>query len=80
MKQRIQGIIIGTVLAVVLLGGIAYVTVPQATARTVERWEYIQISRNTPDLMQEINRLGNEGWELVLQSDHIGFVFKRRLP
>ena len=40
-----------------------------ATAHTQQRWEYMSISRKTDtDLAQELNSLGQDGWDLVTVS------------
>ena len=89
MKQRIQGVIIGAVLVFVLLGGIFYVATPKAiAAAAIERWEYITVKgsyrSNFSQIIEEANKLGKEGWELVtgtIDESHAGYIFfKRRLP
>jgi len=51
---------------------------------TGDRWEYIRKSRNDFDsideVMEEANRLGREGWELVSVTDGpVIMYFKRKL-
>jgi hypothetical protein len=69
-----------------LFFALSVVSCSEAAAQTsktkYERWEYtnLDVSSNT---LEEANKLGAEGWELVLQSggyNNWRIIFKRRLP
>jgi ATP-dependent Clp protease ATP-binding subunit ClpC len=44
------------------------------------RWEYRVLDASDDDLAAELNKLGQEGWELVLRLDDGRLIFKRPLP
>ena len=76
-------IIIGLLTACLLLivGVIAFAqNVPSGNVR----WEYTSISSTQSNTIQRANRLGQEGWELVMEGDvddnSYNWIFKRRLP
>ena len=72
-------IIIG-VLVVCLLAFVAVMAFSQNSPSV--RWEYTTLMLRPDDsrFIQEMNRLGQEGWELV-STPHFGSqIFKRRLP
>ena len=46
-----------------------------ATVHAQQRWEYMSISRKTETyLAGELNTLGQDGWELVTDSDSSGRI------
>jgi hypothetical protein len=73
--------LIFSVLLVCLLAFVAVMAFSQ-TSQNV-RWEYTYFDSraylNSGAINPELNRLGQEGWELVL-GDNYGCVLKRRLP
>ena len=45
------------------------------------RWEYTTLNTGGNVNLQELNRLGAEGWEFVqLEMNRGSLIFKRRLP
>ena len=84
------------ILAVAVIALFAVVTLQsqQAIGRSVERWEYHFLGfeealglggyrEQRQRLVETLNRLGSEGWELVGVSQFgvgTGLYFKRRLP
>ena len=85
MIKKIRPYLIGAVLAVVLILGMAQVVNPQGA-----RWQYLYLEQqwvkfepidllnNGPRLVQSkvLNDIGNDGWELV-QSGVGGYLFRR---
>ena len=85
MIKKIRPYLIGAVLAVVLILGMAQAVNPQGA-----RWHYLYLEQqwvkfepidsrnNGPRLVQSkvLNDLGNDGWELV-QSGVGGYLFRR---
>ena len=69
---------------VLLLAFAAVFAFAQNVPRNVERWEYSQLRadyNNWNATIQNANRLGAEGWELVLwDPQRDDWIFKRRLP
>ena len=89
MKKAVVFSVLLMVVMVMILGSC---TKAQAQSLGQVRWEYTTIAtveRNrspsylsTQAIIEEANRLGREGWELVssFDADSRGIIFKRRLP
>ncbi len=51
----------------------------QAQSVVSQKWEYKSVDKSWTTVSEDkLNKLGNEGWELVaIQNDPVRFVFKR---
>ena len=59
----IRHLILGLILLVVLLGQAG--CAPRASSNTIEKWEYKTASWKDEDFDAEVNKAGEDGWELV---------------
>lgn len=77
------------VISLMVFAIIGYQFCCNSTAASSDRWEYCSTGRlyknsKVPEVDERIeilNRLGKEGWELVVfNMNEYEFIFKRRLP
>jgi hypothetical protein len=80
MKKVIFGVILALIVACSLGGcGSAEAQTTQKEAKGKNRWEYTSVTGSgLKDCVGKANKLGEDGWEIVLYSDGV-LVFKRKL-
>lgn len=45
----------------------------------MDKWEYMDMHIEFEDRIQEMNKLGQEGWELCCSHKGARFIFKRKI-
>ena len=50
------------------------------SALEVVQVNFTNLPKPRPELVEHMNKLGRDGWELVSQRDLFNFVFKRQIP
>lgn len=45
----------------------------------MEKWEYMDMHIESEDRIEEMNKLGQEGWELCGSHKGAWFIFKRKI-